>query len=403
MIMSERPLFIDISSHQTYLDLNKSVAGEVLGVIMRATVGLNKDVDFVAFDNYYDWNKLYRGSYHALWPMYSVFTQVDRWMEVDPDGYIHMLDAELHNDLPPKEVAEAIVIESDSILERTGKRPWMYGAYYFLMDYLIPFASEEWLNEHWWVLAAYGDGDDDEDDGYSMMLPDKIDIDRIALQQTTAKAELYPGSGNVDRDRFLLGGEEELKDFMDEWLGIEEPVEPTDCCEDLELTVVDNHNRINTNTSEIEALKKDIATDRLNFDALQTLTNTNSLGIAELARRFETLQQGQIELVENGLGYENKIKEIEAEAIFWDLNIDNHNKLVDKLNELDKKTVKQTNLLLDSDKQLHDKIEETGDYFEDKVRNLYKEIDDHSHVEPVGGTFGQRIRWLFTGKTSRRS
>jgi len=231
MKMSKRPLFIDVSSHQTYLELEKAyLAGnDVKGIIMRASVGLNKDVDFNVFDDYYNWDEIYRGSYHAIWPIYSVPIQVNTWMEVDPNGTLHMLDAELHNDLEPEVVANAIVLESNLVLERTGKRPWMYGAYYFLMKYLIPFVSEEWLNEHWWVLAAYGDGDGDEDDGYSMMLPDKIDIDKVAFQQTTSKAELYPGSGNVDRDRFLLGGEEELIDFMDEYFDIDEDLPVSDC------------------------------------------------------------------------------------------------------------------------------------------------------------------------------
>ena len=47
------------------------------------------------------------------------------------------------------------------------------------------------------------------------------------------------------------------------------------------------------------------------IERLASLVNTCSLGIAELARRLDTLQQGQLELAENGLGHEEKLKQIE--------------------------------------------------------------------------------------------
>jgi len=235
-LMSERPLAIDISVYQTLLDLVKAKAAgnDVRAIIMRARVGLNKDADFDTFDAYYNWDEIWRASYHAIWPMFDVPTQVDNWFETDPKSTAFMLDAEIHNDLEPAVVAAAIMLESDLILERTGKRPIMYGAYYFLTKYLIPFATEEWLNEHWWDLASYGDGDADEDDGYSLILPSKIDIDRVVYQQTTSKAELYPGSGNVDRNRFLLGGEEEHEDWWREYTGKIDMPSPDGCCERIE-------------------------------------------------------------------------------------------------------------------------------------------------------------------------
>jgi len=279
MEMKERPLFIDVSSHQTYIDLSKSVAGKVHGVIMRAVCGLSKDVDFVAFDNYYDWGELYRGSYAALWPQYNVLDQVNKWFEVDPAGYLYMEDAELDNGMEPKDVAHKIVNMSERVLERSGKRPWLYGAYWFLMVNLVPFVTEGWLNEHWFVLAQYNDGDAIEDN-ISIILPDKIHIDRVAFQQTTGQAELYPGSGNVDRDRFLLGEEEELHDFMAEYFGVgpvDPPiVPPVDCEEQVAQAVALCNAECEKRIADlllVQELEVNMVIKKANNQALQNLIN----------------------------------------------------------------------------------------------------------------------------------
>lgn len=234
MKMSERPLWMDVSSYQSFLDMDKAKAAgnDVLGVIMRAGVGLNKDVDFLAFWDYYQDKVAWQSSYWANYPAYSWSNQVIKWFEQNPDLILNiprLLDAERTSNKSPDIVAGHIVNISNDVLAREGQRPMMYGGYYFLMDNLIPFVSEDWLNEHWWIIASYGDGDADEDDGYSMLIPDKIDPDRVVFQQTTATAELYPGSGHVDRLRFLLGDIEEMRDWARQFSGGQvDPVEPVE-------------------------------------------------------------------------------------------------------------------------------------------------------------------------------
>ena len=336
--MNERPLFIDVSSHQTYLNLDKAAqaGNDVLGIIMRAGKGLLKDVDFDAFDNHYDWDKIWRASYWALWPEHSATIQVDKWLEVDPEGSVYMLDCELTNGLPASYVGACITLISDLMLEFTGKRPWIYGGYYFLRHNLIPFVTEEWLNEHYFVLAQYDIHDGVEYDGIN--LPDKIDIDRVIFKQTTDKLELYPGSGNVDRDRFLLGEADDLNDFMAEYTGVITNPDPYDC--DMLLDRIEAHNsaigtlqsnevwlkdkaqanaseieklrnaghglaqvvdelrneydeyadvswaQVLKNKGEIERLSSNDLDNQIKIDSLQSLTNINN---AELLRRMDEL------------------------------------------------------------------------------------------------------------------
>jgi len=333
--MNERPLLADISSHQTYLDLEKAKAAgnDVLGIVMRASVGILEDVDFDVFDDYYDWDKLYRGSYHALWPMYNVPTQVDIWHRKDPNGYVYMEDIEVTNNMEPELIANKIIKMSDMMLEKTGKRPWMYGAYWFLMINLIPFASEEWLNEHWWVLAQWDLDDGKEYEGIN--LPDKIHIDRVAFKQTSGRLELYPGSGAVDRDRFLLGGVEELEDFMAEYTGVEPPViPPTNCCEELEIWLDEIESR--TEILAANAIVRDnrlnvndvnIATNASNIVTLDKVVTKNETAVSDNANKIDSLES-LVKTCGEGIG------ELEAQAIFWDLNIEQHNKLVDMVTDL---------------------------------------------------------------------
>ena len=232
-LMIDRPLWMDVSSYQSFLDMDKAKAAgnDVLGVIIRAGVGLNKDVDFQAFWTYYQDKVAWQSSYWANHPQYLPGQQSEKWFEQNPELILNisrMVDAERHNNMPPHEVASHIVSMSNDALVRDGQRPMMYGAYYFLMEYLIPFVSEEWLNEHWFILAQYNDGDAIEDET-SLMLPDKIHIDRVVFQQTTGVAELYPGSGAVDRLRFLLGDIEEMRAWARQFSGLAE-VEPVEHC-----------------------------------------------------------------------------------------------------------------------------------------------------------------------------
>ena len=164
-----------------------------------------------------------------------------------------------------------------------------------------------------------------------------------------------------------------------EWITEEDPDPAIDCCAELVKDVAMNALLIHDNKNDIDLLWKiggnsdayldnSIQQNTIKADAndadietLFDLVKTCSSGIAELARRLDNLQQGQLELAENGLGYEDKFAKLD--------------RLAELDNELDK-------------------------VFDDDLQKLEDVLATHSHLEPVGGTFWQRLRWLFTGRTS---
>ena len=97
----------------------------------------------------------------------------------------------------------------------------------------------------------------------------------------------------------------------------------------------------------------------LNSQINQKIESVNSEILINTSK-LETLLQGQLDLAENGLGYEKKF-----------------------------------------DKITMDKVGENGIY--ERLEDLEYTMDRHSHIEPVGGTFWERLRWLFTGKTISKS
>ena len=71
-------------------------------------------------------------------------------------------------------------------------------------------------------------------------------------------------------------------------------------------------------------------------EELQTLVNLNSLGIAELAKRLATLEQGQLKLAEDGLGYEDNIDELRRDAERFDSQYNEEmNGIADDFNDLE--------------------------------------------------------------------
>ena len=380
--ITNAPLWYDVSSHQGEIKYAKLAEGpKIHGIISRAGVGLNKDVQFAR-----NWEKAgeyvrYRSSYWAIWPELDCGLQLDRWYEQCPTIDVlprwidleHLADMDADGDLDSadyKRIADIIWDWSCSILIRDKFRPWIYSRKEIL-DKILASWTDEQINAHYYDLAEYNNYRNKEEDGLN--LPNRVLLKNCVLKQTADQIPpdplgLAPESAALDRDRWLLGDEAQMYDWIaDMYGGVVVNPPGDDCCAELANNIVHIYELLDSTTSLLEAYDvaisaNDADVDTLfeNLNSLQSLISTNSLGIAELARRFDNLQQGQLELAENGLGYEDKLKELDTS------------------------------------------LEETGNYFEDRVKDIYNHLAEHSHLEPVGGTFWQRLRWIFTGKTTSK-
>jgi len=410
-------LWRDYSAHQDNPDTVRLISPQVaidngvVGFIFRSgTSWTYKDPTFNYLYPLVEGS--YRTSYHNFSPGADPDNQIDNWLEQHPAMDVLPRFAAVegnYNDLEPYQIAATFYDFSETYKARVGQRCGIYTRKQLADLWLTPYLDEDWLNEHWWWIAQYDARRDTEQLDRVIIPPNGVLLERCWLKQTADQMVGFPGeaeSGYVDRDRFQF-------ENMDEWIStnfggdITNPDTPIDCCEELvkdvamnALLIHDNKNDIDTlweagNNSDIylNKLDNDIKYLRLeamagidgnqqgieqnvsacrtnegllqeaininldNIDSLQSLISTNSLGIAELARRLDNLQQGQLELAENGLGYEDKLEE----------------------------------LLKDHDYDM--------DVIDARIEKVLDVVATHSHLEPVGGTFWQRLRWLVTGKT----
>ena len=233
MLMSERPLALDVSKWQrepfdlyTLLLNWNNTDLHVHLVYIRAGVGTTKDKYFLEnFQDAKDAGK-YVTSYWAVDPEQDWQTQLDMWFEVYPNlhGIPRVVDAELHGSLTTSEYATFIKWLSDNILAHDGVRPWIYAGFYTLRDYVCYYNTQKFVEDHYYIIAHYGDGDADEDDDLALVIPDKIPVDNVIYRQTTSKAYM-PGydASPIDRNRFLLGGIAEVHEFMSQYFIPETP------------------------------------------------------------------------------------------------------------------------------------------------------------------------------------
>ena len=370
-------LWRDYSAHQDNPDTVRLISPQVaidngvVGFIFRSgTSWTYKDPTFNYLYPLVEGS--YRTSYHNFSPGADPDNQIDNWLEQHPAMDVLPRFAAVegnYNDLEPYQIAATFYDFSETYKARVGQRCGIYTRKQLADLWLTPYLDEDWLNEHWWWIAQYDARRDTEQLDRVIIPPNGVLLERCWLKQTADQMVGFPGeaeSGYVDRDRFQF-------ENMDEWIStnfggdITNPDPPIDDCKGL------------WDWFEIES----------NF----------------LRKRLDTLQQGQLELAENGLGYEERLGEhfngldlckgalIELDDKL-DVLLDNKENLHDKYYELAKEIEQQRNTYNDF----------LFDYNEDwyKLDKRIKELPTatHSHLEPVGGTFWQRLRWLFTGRTS---
>ena len=351
-------LWRDYSAHQDNPDTVRLISPQVaidngvVGFIFRSgTSWTYKDPTFNYLYPLVEGS--YRTSYHNFSPGADPDNQIDNWLEQHPVMDVLPRFAAVegnYNDLEPYQIAATFYDFSETYKARVGQRCGIYTRKQLADLWLTPYLDEEWLNEHWWWIAQYDARRDTEQLDRVIIPPNGVLLERCWLKQTADQMVGFPGeaeSGYVDRDRFQF-------ENMDEWIStnfggdITNPDPPIDdCCEELVKDVAMNALLIHDNKNDI--------------DTLWEAGNSSDIYLNKLDRRLDNLQQGQLELAENGLGYEDKFAKLD--------------RLAELDNELDK-------------------------VFDDDLQKLEDILATHSHLEPVGGTFWQRLRWLFTGRTS---
>jgi len=281
MSITDFPLIWDVSEHQGELDWDIALEHGVVGAYIRAGVGIRKDPLFQR-----NWEEagrigIFRTSYWAPWPELDWDTALNRWFVQHP--VIENVERVIDFEHIAGESAACFEYMFGAVSEHDGVDPLTYSRLNLLEPYLLPYVDKSKLKL---ILAEYNLYRDKEEDG--LVLPDGIEIDQVLMKQTADKI-VIDGIGAVDHNRFI--GPPEV---MESWLGIGDLTNPVGECGEIQ---------------------EDIA--------------QLALGASVLSQKLKTLEQGQLEITED-------VMNLEAEAIFWDLNIDQHNELVGVVNDMDR-------------------------------------------------------------------
>jgi hypothetical protein len=238
-----RPLWRDYSRYQGEVNAAIAVANGVHGMAHRCGISWGyHDAWFQT--NYASFDELaYRTSYHVPYPDQPIIAQLDKvWYFEHPEIEIipRIIDSEVSRNQHPEKIAEFTWDMSEIIKSRDGVRPIIYSRKGLIDAWFSPYWTDDMLNDHYWWLAQYlflpneHPGPPD--------LPDKIRRDRVIMHQTSHKKPGFPGeveSRSVDWDRWELGSEREMYQFIAREWGEAPLPPPTDCtCLD-EITALD--------------------------------------------------------------------------------------------------------------------------------------------------------------------
>ena len=367
MTITNQPLWYDISSHQGEIKYAKLPEGPAVhGIISRAGVGLNKDVQFLR-----NWEKTgehvrYRSSYWAIWPELDCDLQLARWYEQCPTVDLiprvidleHLADMDNDGDLDPHDyllIASTILRWAAEILLRDGILPWIYSRKNIL-DKIFTFLLDDEVNMFYYILAEYNNWRHVEEDGIN--LPNRVDASRVLFKQTADMIPpdplgLAPESAAIDRDRWLLGDEAQMHQWIEEQYtnnGGDTTTPVGDCAELGEILdnfiigYAEDYNQMDEdvykleqstqkNTESIDMLweaggKSDIYLNKLDnviqandadidtlFEEIESVNKksvVNSSGIADLYKRLESMSVNNTETLVGKNGVYERIEELES-------------------------------------------------------------------------------------------
>lgn len=228
LLLTDKPLWRDISIYQKIWDAFVSRANGVYGAFIRSSYGFMKDENFPSnYKRAYNAG-LYRSSYHALYPELSWVKQLDIWYSQHPaiDGIPRCLDVELKNGIDSHEIGWICHDISRTILSRDGVRPIIYSRANLINPWFEEWTPEA-LNEHYYWLAQYlftGA----EHPG-PVTLPNRLTRERVLWHQTSSHKPDFPGEAeslSIDWDRWELGDFRQMLNWIAiNWKrGIPEPL-----------------------------------------------------------------------------------------------------------------------------------------------------------------------------------
>jgi len=244
MDILDRPLWRDYSRWQGQVNFDIVKQKGIVGMAARSSISWGKQ------DSWFprNWKEagrigIYRTSYHIVSPGANKMDQLDNWYSVHPnlDTIPRVIDIEVNwNDIAPERIAHIIWDMSEEILRRDGVRPWIYSRLNIIEEWFSPYWSAEQFDEHYWWLAQYDSDAGTEERG--IVLPEGISIDNVILKQTASKKAGFSGeaeSGAVDYDRWMLGDEQQMHNWIDEHYGDAPKPEPTFTQAELERIVAE--------------------------------------------------------------------------------------------------------------------------------------------------------------------
>ena len=293
--ITDAPLIYDISFYQEEFKFGKLPLGkqQPVGFYLNAGIGLVKDVQFAR-----NWQKCkdlgyFRQSYWAYHPDYSHLTQIDKWYEQNPliDYLPRIMDLERVKGVEPHIIAACVMDMSDIILSRDGHRPWIYSRNTFLEPYILPYWPEEFIDEHYLILAEYNNYRDKEEEGID--IPELVEPEMVLMKQTADQMEPDPLGlcpGFLDRNRWLHGNEYAMDDFFYGVYGHKDeppPPPPVDCCEELLEDFNEIASRSVSNSSEIADLSGEIADNTAHIADNASFIQTNADEIEKLKENVE--------------------------------------------------------------------------------------------------------------------
>jgi hypothetical protein len=234
---TDRPLIRDIARYQLEYNYDVGVANGVEVMIVRCGISYGYHDPFFKLNYNAARGRMYRTSYHVLYPTQPVVKQADQvWYDEQPELDIlpRVMDAELQGSATDKQVGDQMWAMSELVFSRDGVRPIIYSRYK-LIEKWCKHWTPEMLNKHYWILAQYRYVRYIEHAGpptlpvypYNGMYPGNpmIARNKVFAHQTADKkapfiGEVPPGAGkSIDYDRFELGNTANLHTFIAETWG----------------------------------------------------------------------------------------------------------------------------------------------------------------------------------------
>jgi len=210
LLIADKPLWRDVSSHQGEWDADVSAQNGVQGVFIRASYGLIKDTRFPINYAKASNTSMFRSSYHALYPNLSQHPTIE--------GVPRVLDVEIQGGVSNEKIGWDCWDLSRVILSRDGIRPIFYSRTNLINLWFALWDTND-LDNHFWWLAQYLSSGAEHPGPYN--LPNRVSSDRVLIIQTSSHKPDFPGEAeslSIDWNRWELGNKLQMLTWIqDNW------------------------------------------------------------------------------------------------------------------------------------------------------------------------------------------